>query len=138
MRNGATTFKPARAVIAWMAAAMAVSACGDGGGNAKTTEAAAMVRDYYYTAWQAPSPDWEVRKVRAAKKETVTVEATIVTASLATAIMERSRMEQMKIARMACPATDAQVWTDIGKSQAVGVSLSGKAGHIINALCKRP
>ena len=52
--------------------------------------------------------------------------------------MERSKMEQMEIARMACPTYTDKVWKEIDKEQSVGVVLSGSAGHIINALCKRP
>jgi hypothetical protein len=30
------------------------------------------------------------------------------------------------------------VWKELGRKQAVGIVLSGAAGHIINAQCKRP
>ena len=44
----------------------------------------------------------------------------------------------MEIARLACPAYTDDIWAQIDKGQAVGIVLSGSAGHIINALCKRP
>ena len=124
-----------RASAAVLAATFLVAACGDGGSAKKT---ASELRDYYYTTWKPPSPDWEVLKVRVTKDKTVTVTANINNKGLSKAIMERSRMEQMEIARLACPAVNAGVWKDITKKQLVGISLTGDAGHIINALCKHP
>ena len=127
-----------RASAAVLALAFLAAACGDGGdgGNAKKT--ASEIRDYYYTTWKPPSPDWDVLKVRVTKDKTVTITATVNTKTLTKAIMERSRMEQMEIARMACPAANAEVWKAVEKEQLVGITLSGEAGHIINALCKHP
>lgn len=126
-----------RAVTISMTAAVLLGGCGDGD-QARTKEAAVVLSDYYYRSWKRPSPDWDVRKVRADKDDTVTIEARIVTKTLTKAIMERSKAEQMKIARLACPAYTDDIWAQIDKGQAVGIVLSGSAGHIINALCKRP
>jgi len=52
--------------------------------------------------------------------------------------MVRSKAEQIEIARLACPLYTDKIWAEIGKQQPVGIVLSGSAGHIINALCKRP
>jgi hypothetical protein len=121
-----------------LAGAVLLAACGDSGKDkAKTKKAAGTIRGYYST-WNRPSPDWEIRKVKPDKDNTVTVEAKIVTKKLSKAIMERSKAEQMDIARLACPAYTDEIWAEIGKQQAVGIVLSGSAGHIINALCKRP
>jgi len=120
-------------------AALALGACGDSGkAKAKAKKSANMLSDYYYTSWHAPSPDWEVRKVKPGKESDVSVETRIITKQLSRAIMERSKMEQMEIARMACPSYTDKVWKEIDKEQSVGVVLSGSAGHIINAMCKRP
>ncbi len=124
-----------RASATVLAAAFLTAACGEGG-NAKET--ASEIRDYYYTTWKPPSPDWEVLKVHVTKDKTVNITANINTKGLSKAIMERSRMEQMEIARLACPAVNAGVWKDITKKQLVDISLTGDAGHIINALCKHP
>jgi len=105
-------------------------------GGAKKT--ANEIRDYYYTTWKPPSPDWDVLKVRVAKGKAISITATVNNKTLTKAIMERSRMEQMEIARLACPAGNAEGWKAGKKEQLVGISLSGEAGHIINALCKHP
>lgn len=126
-----------RAVTISMTAAVLLVGCGDGD-PARTKKAAGLLSDYYYRLWKRPSPDWEIRKVRADKDDTVTIETKIVTKLLTKAIMERSKAEQMEIARLACPAYTDDIWTQIGKGQAVGIVLSGTAGHIINALCLRP
>jgi len=120
-----------------LAAAILLAGCGDGS-PAKTKKAAGVLSDYYYSSWKPPSPDWEVRKVRPDKDNTVTVEAKIVTKPLTKAIMERSKAEQMEIARLACPAFTDDIWGQVGREQSVGITLSGSAGHIINAICKRP
>ena len=125
-----------RASAVVLAATFLIAACGDGGGKAKET--ANELRDYYTTTWKPPSPDWEVLKVRVTKDKTVYVTANINTKALTKKIMERSRMEQMEIARLACPAANADVWKAVTKKQLVGISLTGDAGHIINALCKHP
>ena len=125
----------APAVVVAVAVAFLTAACGDSGNPKKT---ASELRDYYYTTWKPPSPDWEVLKVRVSKDKTVSVTANIINKTLTKAIMERSRMEQMEIARLACPAANAEVWIDINKEQLVGITLSGEAGHIINAICKNP
>ncbi len=138
-QNGATMGKFQsiffRAPVAVLVVAFLAAACGDSGDPKKT---ASKLRDYYYTTWKPPSPDWEVLKVRVTKDKTVSVTANINTKALTKAIMERSRMEQMEIARLACPAANADVWKAVNKEQMVGISLSGDAGHIINALCKHP
>jgi hypothetical protein len=128
---------PQYALVLLIGMTLALGACGDNNkGDAK--KSAGVLSDYYYSIWQAPSPDWEVRKVRPGNENDVTVEAQVVTKTLTKRIMERSRMEQMEIARMACPDYSAKIWEKIEKEQSVGVVLSGSAGHIINALCKRP
>ena len=129
---GATTVLPAMLLGVFI-----LGACGDDG-EAKAKESADVLSDYYYRMWQPPSPDWEVRKVRPGKDIDVTVEAKVVSKGLTRQIMARSRMEQMEIARMACPAYNDKIWSQIGKKQTVGIMLSGSAGHIIKALCKRP
>ena len=121
-----------------LAAGLSLAACGDKGSKTKAKKAAGVLRDYYYTTWQAPSPDWEVRKVGVTKDNVVTVSANISTKRLSKAIMERSMLEQMKIARMACPAIGDSIWFSVDKEQPVGISLSGSAGHIINARCMKP
>ncbi|MCH7551495.1 MAG: hypothetical protein IIA35_07345 [Proteobacteria bacterium] len=121
-----------------LAAGLSLAACGDKGSKTKAKKAAGVLRDYYYTTWQAPSPDWEVRKVGVTKDNVVTVSANISTKRLSKAIMERSKLEQMQIARMACPAIGDSIWSSVGKEQPVGISLSGSAGHIINARCMKP
>jgi hypothetical protein len=121
-----------------LAAGLGLSACGDKSSKSKAKKAAGVLRDYYYTTWQAPSADWEVHKVAIAKDNVVTVKANIVTKALSKAIMERSKMEQMEIARLACPAISDKIWSSMDKKQPVGISLSGSAGHIINALCMKP
>ncbi len=121
-----------------LAASLGLAACGDKGSKTKAKKAAGVLRDYYYTTWQAPSPDWQVRKIGIAKDNVVTVNANISTKRLSRAIMERSVIEQMQIARMACPAIGDKIWSSVDKEQPVGISLSGSAGHIINALCKKP
>jgi len=138
-QNGAMTRRAApllcHAAPLIVAAVFVLSACGDGDKKQAKTAAKAL-SDYYYTTWQAPSPDWEVRKVKITKDNRVTVDANITTKALTMAVMERSKAEQMEIARMACPVAKAEIWSQVAKDQDVGVSLSGKAGHIINALCK--
>ncbi len=138
-QNGAMTVKfqgtVFRASAAVLAVAFLTAACGDDGSAKKT---ASELRDYYYTTWKPPSPDWEVLKVRVTKDKAVTITANINTKGLSKAIMERSRMEQMEIARLACPPANAGVWKAVTKEQLVGISLTGDAGHIINALCKHP
>ncbi len=124
-----------RALAAFLAVAFLAVGCGDGGGAKNTAN---EIRDYYYTTWKPPSPDWDVLKVRVTKDKAITVTATINNKSLTKVIMERSRMEQMEIARLACPAANAEVWKAVKKEQLVGISLSGEAGHIINALCRHP
>ncbi len=126
-----------RAVTISLTAAVLLGGCGDGD-QAQTKKATTMLSDYYYRSWKRPSPDWEIRKVRAGKDDTVSIETKIVTKNLTKAIMERSKAEQMEIARLACPAYTDDIWVQIGKGQAVGIMLSGYAGHIINALCLRP
>jgi len=117
--------------------APALAGCGDSEKNAaRAKKAAVALTDYYYQIWQPPSADWNVRRVKIDKDNTVTIEAVVVTKTLTKAIMERSKAEQMDIARMACPAGDAEVWKQVPKKQSVGVQLAGDAGHIINALCK--
>ncbi len=129
---------PVRSVVAaLLTAAVLLGGCGDGD-PARTKQAAEVLSDYYYRSWKRPSPDWDVRKVRPGKDDTVTIETRIVTQKLTKAIMERSKAEQMDIARRACPAYTDDIWAQIDKGQAVGIVLSGYAGHIINALCKRP
>lgn len=118
-----------------LAVAVLAAGCGDGGGAKKTAK---EIRDYYYYAWKPPSPDWDVLKVSVGKDKTITIKASILNKTLTKAIMERSRMEQMGIARLACPAANAEVWKAVKKEQLVGITLSGEAGHIINALCKHP
>lgn len=115
-----------------------LAACGDDGEQARAKKAAGALSDYYYRAWQAPSPEWSVMRVRIGKENHLTVDASITTEALTKTVMERSRFEQMEIARMACPERRHAIWKDIGREQVVGVALSGTAGHIINALCKRP
>ncbi|MCH7937110.1 MAG: hypothetical protein IH994_08485 [Proteobacteria bacterium] len=121
-----------------LVAGLGLAACGETGSKTKAKKAAGVLRDYYYTTWKAPSPDWEVRKVGIAKDNVVTVNAIINTKTLSKAIMERSKLEQMEIARLACPALGDKIWSSVGKEQPVGISLSGSAGHIINALCMNP
>ena len=121
-----------------LAAGLGLAACGDKGSKTKAKKAAGVLRDYYYTTWQAPSPDWEVRKVGVTKDNVVTVNANISTKGLSKAIMERSKFEQMQIARLACPAIGDKIWSSVDKEQPVGISLSGSAGHIINARCMKP
>ncbi len=124
-----------RAPAAVLVVAFLAAACGEGGDAKKTAN---ELRDYYYTTWKPPSPEWEVLKVHVTKDKTVNVAASINTKALTKVIMERSRMEQMEIARLACPAANADVWKAVTKKQLVGISLTGDAGHIINALCKHP
>ncbi|MCH7832291.1 MAG: hypothetical protein IIC55_05410 [Proteobacteria bacterium] len=121
-----------------LAAGLGLAACGDKGSKTKAKKAAGVLRDYYYTTWQAPSPDWEVRKVGVTKDNVVTVSAKISTKGLSKEIMKRSKLEQMQIARMACPAIGDKIWSSVDKEQPVGISLSGSAGHIINARCMKP
>lgn len=121
-----------------LAALALLAACGDSGGDAEAKAAATVLTDYYYRAWQAPTPEWNVMKVRIGKDNAVNVDAAVSSEALTKTIMERSRFEQMEIARKACPAVTDKVWQQVGKKQQVGVTLSGSAGHIINALCKRP
>ncbi len=121
-----------------LAASLGLAACGDKGSKTKAKKAAGVLRDYYYTTWQAPSPDWAVHKVGITKDNVVTVNANISTKPLSKAIMQRSKMEQMEIARLACPAIGDKLWSSVDKEQPVGISLSGSAGHIINALCLKP
>jgi hypothetical protein len=118
-------------------AAASLAAC-DGGDAAAAKAAANALNDYYYRAWQAPGPEWRVMKVRVGQDHAVTVDAAVSSEALTKTIMERSRFEQMEIARKVCPATGDAVWQQVGRKQQVGVALSGSAGHIINALCKRP
>ena len=73
-----------------LTAAVLLGGCGDGD-PARTKKAAGLLSDYYYRSWKRPSPDWDVRKVRADKDDTVTIEARIVTKTLTKAIMERSK-----------------------------------------------
>ena len=128
------------AVAATLAAvvAVAVAACGDAEDEKRAKKAAATLSDYYYRFWQAPTPEWNVMKVRIGKDNVLTIDAAITTEALTKTVMERSRAEQMDIARMVCPPTADKVWKELGKKQAVGIVLSGSAGHIINAQCKRP
>jgi len=121
-----------------LTALLLVAACGDSDGNAEAKTAATALTNYYYRTWQAPTPEWNVTKVRISKDKAVTVDAAVTSDSLTKTIMERSRFEQMEIARKACPAINDKVWQQIGRKQQIGVALSGSAGHIINALCKRP
>ena len=125
------------AVAVSLTAAVLLGGCGDGD-QARTKKAAGLLSDFYYSSWKRPSPDWDVRKVRPGKDDTVTIETKIVTKNLTKAIMERSKAEQMEIARLACPDYTDDIWAQISKDQHVGIMLSGSAGHIINALCKRP
>lgn len=128
---------PLGAATTLLATALILCACGDDG-KAKAKKSAGLLNDYYYSIWKPPSPDWEVRKVRPGKESDITVEAKIVTKVLTKAVMERSRMEQMEIARRVCPEYTDEIWSKINKKQTVGIVLSGTAGHITNALCKRP
>ncbi len=121
-----------------MAASLGLAASGDKGSKTKAKKAASVLRDYYYTTWQAPSSDWAVHKVGIAKDNVVTVNAIIGTKVLSKEIMKRSKLEQMQIARLACPAIGDKIWSSIDKEQPIGISLSGSAGHIINALCLKP
>ena len=121
-----------------LAALVLLAACDDSGSDSQAKSAAAALTDYYYRAWQAPSPEWSVMKVRIGKDNAVTVDAAVTNETMSKTIMERSRFEQMEIARKACPAVTDKVWQQVGKKQQIGVALSGSAGHIINALCKRP
>ena len=125
------------AVAVSLTAAVLLGACGDGD-PARTKKAAGVLSDYYYGSWERPSPDWEIRKVRPGKDDTITIETRIVTKTLTKAIMERSKAEQMEIARRACPAYTDDIWAQFDKEQSVGIVLSGLAGHITNAICKRP
>lgn len=135
-RNAGTQAAPG--AVLWAAALLVLAGCGEESADARAKEAAGALSDYYYQVWRPPSPDWEVLRVRVGKdkEKTVTVDANIMTKGLTKAIMERSRMEQMEIARMACPPADNDVWERVAAKQPVGVTLSGSAGHIINALCK--
>ncbi len=121
-----------------LAAGLGLAACGDKGSKTKAKKAANALLDYYYTTWQAPSPDWAVHKVAIAKDNVVTVNAKISTKRLSKEIMKRSKLEQMQIARLACPAIGDKIWSSVDKEQPVGISLTGSAGHIINALCMKP
>ena len=121
-----------------LAANLGLAACGDKGSKTKAKKAASVLRDYYYTTWQAPSPDWAVHKVGITKDNVVTVNANISTKVLSKEIMKRSKLDQMQIARLACPAIGDKIWSSVDKEQPVGISLSGSAGHIINALCLKP
>lgn len=121
-----------------LAAGFGLAACGDKGSKATAKKAAGVLRDYYYTTWQAPSPDWAVHKVSIAKDNVVTINANISTKTLSKEIMKRSKLEQMEIARLACPALSDKIWSSVDKEQPVGISLSGSAGHIINAICMNP
>ena len=123
--------------VVLLATALSLSACGDDG-KAKAKKSAKELTNYYYTVWQPPSPDWDVRKILPGKEIDLTIDAKIANKTLTKKIMERSRMEQMEIARMACPPYTDKIWDKIDKKQTVGIMLSGSAGHIINALCKRP
>ena len=106
--------------------------------KAKAKKSAKELTNYYYTVWQPPSPDWDVRKILPGKEIDLTIDAKIANKTLTKKIMERSMMEQMEIARMACPPYTDKILDKIDKKQTVGIMLSGSAGHIINALCKRP
>ena len=130
-------FCPLVAVVALLAATLSLGAYGDDS-KAKAKKSAKELTNYYFTVWQPPSPDWEVRKVRPGKEIDLTIDTKIANKTLTKKIMERSRMEQMEIARMACPDYTDEIWSKIDKKQTVGIMLSGSAGHIINALCKRP
>ncbi len=129
--------RPLGAAIALLATALSLSACGDDG-KAKTKKSAEELTNYYFTAWKPPSPGWDVRKIRPGKEVDLTIDTKIANEALTKKIMGRSRMEQMEITRMACPAYTDEIWSKIDKKQTVGIMLSGSAGHIINALCKRP
>jgi|GEM_PF-2402008 len=120
-----------------LAAVASLAAC-DGGDEAEAKAAATALSGYYHRAWRAPGPEWSVLKVRIGKDHAITVDAAVSSEPLTKTIMERSRFEQMEIARKACPAAGEVVWQQVGKKQQVGIALSGSAGHIINALCKRP
>ncbi len=131
--------RPFRGIaVGLMAVALGLTACGEKGSKSKARKAAVALSDFYYARWRAPSPDWEVRKVAIGKNYVVNVETKIISRALTKAIMQRGRMEQMEIARLACPAPNLKIWIDVGKAQPVNIRLSGAAGHIINALCKRP
>lgn len=121
-----------------LAAGLGLAACGDKGSKTTAKKAANVLLDYYYTTWQAPSPDWAVHKVSIAKDNVVTINANIRTKTLSKEIMKRSKLDQMQIARLACPAINDKIWSSIDKEQPVSISLSGSAGHIINALCMKP
>ncbi len=121
-----------------MAVALVLAACGEKGSKSKAKKAASALSDFYYAQWRAPSPDWEIRKVGIGKDFVVNVETKIISKALTKAIMERSKLEQMGIARLACPAPNLKIWNNVSKEQPVNIRLSGSAGHIINALCKRP
>jgi hypothetical protein len=120
------------------AVVLSLAACGDAEDEKRTKKAAGTLSDYYYRFWQAPTPDWNVMKVRIGKDNVLTVDAAITTEAMTKTVMERSRAEQMDIARMVCPPVSDKVWKELGNKQAVGVALSGSLGHIINAQCKRP
>lgn len=121
-----------------LGAAAFLAACGEKTSKSDAKKAANALSDYYYAKWQAPSSDWQVQKVTIAKGNIVNIDTRIITKTLSKAIMERSKMEQMEIARLACPAPNLKIWSKIGKEQPVNIRLSGTAGHIINALCKKP
>lgn len=121
-----------------LGAALLLAACGEKGNKKQAKKAANALSDYYYAQWRPPSPDWKVKKVKIGKDYVVNVEAEIVTKTLSKEIMKRSKMDQMKISRLVCPAPNDKIWATIGKDQAVGIRLSGVAGHIINSLCDRP
>jgi len=136
--NKFVRIRPHILAVALIGVTVLLSGCGDSGKDkAKAKAATGKIRTYYST-WNRPSTDWEIHKVRTDKDLTVTVEAKVASKKLTRAIMERSKAEQIGIARLACPAYTDPVWADIDKKQHVGIMLSGSAGHIINALCKRP
>lgn len=120
-----------------LTAVASLAAC-DGGDETEAKAAATALSGYYYRVWRAPGPEWSVLKVRVGKDHAITVDAAVSSEALTKTIMERSRFEQMEIARKACPTATEEVWQRVGKKQQVGIALSGSAGHIINALCKRP
>jgi hypothetical protein len=120
------------------AALLLTAACDDSGGEERARKASATLSEYYYRAWKAPTPDWSVTKVRIGKDNAVTIDVTVSSEGASRIIMARSRFDQMEIARMGCPAIADTVWQEVDKKQSVGIALSGTAGHIMNAQCKRP
>lgn len=125
-------------VLVPAAAMLAIAGCDESADNKRAQQAAVALGDYYRDAWRPPSSEWSVAQVRLGKDSGVTIDAAVASEALTKTIMERSRFEQMEIARMACPPVADKVWNQVAKKQSVGVALSGAAGHIINAQCKRP